>query len=106
LPVIGDWDGDGRDTPGLYDPANGAFRIVDRLGSGAPEASFSFVTQGSRRPLAGDWDGDGRDSFGLYDPASATFRLRDSLSPTPPDLVFRFGPPGALPVAGDWDGAR
>ena len=107
LPVVGDWDGDGRDTPGLCDPVNGVFRIVNRLGSGAPEASYPFATpQGSWRPLAGDWDGDGRDSFGLYDPGSGTFRLRDSLSPTPADLIFRFGPPGALAVAGDWDGAR
>jgi hypothetical protein len=29
--VLGDWDGDGVDSPGLYDPTSGVARLVDRL---------------------------------------------------------------------------
>lgn len=29
--VLGDWDGDGVDSPGLYDPVSGVARLVDRL---------------------------------------------------------------------------
>ena len=101
LPVAGDWDGDGRDEIGIYDPAASFFV----LGGRGELFDVQLGTPGRHGlPLAGDWDGDGRDTVGVYDPAAAVFRLRNSPSTGPPDLTFRFGPPrgGWLPIAGDW----
>jgi hypothetical protein len=107
LPVAGDWDGDGFDSVGLYDPLASAFHLVNRNATGPAALTFVFGSPGAGwLPIAGDWNGDGRDSIGLFDPATARFHLRNALGPGPADLTFAFGPPGAgwLPVAGDWNG--
>jgi glucose/arabinose dehydrogenase len=103
VPIIGDWDGDGRDTIGLYRPQNGDFI----LGNGCdqePEIEFLFGTGGPALPLAGDWDGDGGDSIGLYDPRNSTFVLANGLTGGAADLVFRLRPRirNAVPLAGHW----
>ena len=41
---------------------------------------------------------------GVYVAATGTFFLRNSNSSGPADLVYTFGPIGAMPVVGDWDG--
>jgi hypothetical protein len=42
---------------------------------------------------------------GAYDPATGMWFLRNSNSAGPPDVAaFAFGPPGSLPLVGDWDG--
>jgi len=107
LPVAGDWDGDGFDSVGLYDPLAGVFHLVDRNGPGPADHVVAFGRPGAGwLPVTGDWDGDGRDTIGLYDPGAARFHLRSALAMGPADLVFAFGPPGAgwLPLVGDWDG--
>ncbi len=55
-------------------------------------------------PLSGDWCGDGIETIGLSLPASGTFLLRNTNMPGGAGLAFNYGPPGALPVMGDWDG--
>jgi hypothetical protein len=44
-------------------------------------------------------------TVGAFDPATGTFYLRAEAGPGAPDAgVFRYGLPGWLPVAGDWNG--
>jgi hypothetical protein len=74
VPVVGDWDGDGRDSPGLYRTRDGVFRLRDELGRELPPVVFG-TPGGAELPVAGDWDGDGRDSVGVYQRASSTFVL-------------------------------
>jgi hypothetical protein len=103
--VTGDWDGDGVDTVGLYDPATGAFFLRNANTPGAADLVFTFGAGGQGFvPLAGDWDGDGRHTVGLAAPATGAFFLRNANAPGAADLAFSYGPPGATPLAGDWDG--
>jgi glucose/arabinose dehydrogenase len=56
LPVAGDWNGDGRDGVGVYDPASGVFRLRNDLSAGNPDAQFKFGPRRSGwKPLAGVW---------------------------------------------------
>jgi PKD repeat protein len=107
LPIAGDWDGDGVDSIGRYDPITSTFRLRNANSSGPADMTFVFGTPGAGwLPVAGDWNGDGVDTIGLYDPRTGTFHLRNSNSAGAPDLTFsflEFGP-GWRPVAGDWDG--
>src|SRR4051812_47526162 len=42
---------------------------------------------------------------GVFDPKTATWYLRNSNTAGGPDAgQFRYGSPGMVPVAGDWDG--
>jgi hypothetical protein len=106
LAVAGDWDGDGVDTVGLYDPVDSVFYLTNTtngqattmFGFGAPAAGWT--------PIAGDWNGDGRDTVGLYDALAATFYLTDSNSSGTATRMLVFGPlkNGWTPIAGNWDG--
>ena len=104
VPVVGDWNGDGRDDVGLYDPAGSAFTLRG-AGPGGVDLGVVFGRAGrGGLPVAGDWDGDGRDGIGVYDPPTAVFRLKNALAAGAPDAQFRFGPRGGgwKPLAGAW----
>lgn len=72
LPVAGDWDGDGRQDLGLFDPAKRTFHLfLQGPASGWPPGwqpwetlSFPLAGQGGL-PFAGDWDGGPADEVGL-----------------------------------------
>jgi hypothetical protein len=90
-PIVGDWDGDGRDDVGLFDPATGWFHLATR---GATTVVRSFALGafgGEERPLAGDWNNDGVDTVGLYRPVDRAFRLRNENTSGPFQYQFRFG---------------
>jgi hypothetical protein len=71
--IDGDWDWDGNDTPGLYDPATGAFFLKNANAPGPADLVFTFGPLSvGWTPLAGDWNGDGHDSIGRYDPMTGT----------------------------------
>jgi subtilisin-like proprotein convertase family protein len=46
----------------------------------------------------------GLDTIGLFDPATGSYFLRNSNSSGGADVVFSFGPGGAMPITGDWNG--
>jgi hypothetical protein len=112
LPIAGDWNGDGIDSVGLYDPTSGNFYLRNSNSTGVADITFQLgPTNSTWKPVAGDWNGDGVDTIGLYDPATGTWRLRNSNSAGAYDSTFTFGP-GApttadeewMPVVGDWNG--
>src|SRR5205823_1241536 len=94
LAIVGDWNGDGIDTPGVFRPATtGTFLLTNSIANNStPPADivFNFGTTGDL-PIAGDWDGDGIDTPGVFRPAtSATFFLENRFA----DVVntsFTFG---------------
>jgi len=102
FPVAGDWDGDGKDTIGLYEPKTGRFYLRNANSAGAPGVVPLGRPDTGWLPVAGDWFGDDADGVGLYDPASGTFTLVALMRRARPQ-PFVFGPPGLRPIVGDWD---
>jgi len=103
LPIAGDWDGNGRETVGLYDPASSHFYLRNSNTTGMSDIDFGFGTaNGSLMPIAGDWDGDGTDTVGLYDESTETFYLKNANTQGGADLTFKYGPstitPPVIPV--------
>jgi hypothetical protein len=103
--VVGDWDGDGRDSIGVYRRDDGAVRRLDDDGRPMEPARVPGVGP-EALPVAGDWDGDGRDEVGVLHRDTATFEL-PAPQPSDPDAtrtVRLSGGADVLPVAGDWNG--
>jgi hypothetical protein len=101
-PVMGDWDGDGRKTPGVY--RNGTW-VLDLTGNGFDSAdrTLSFGLPGDKA-VAGDWDGDGMDTVGVFRNGAWFFdRNGNGYDVADVDPVF-FGWGSDTPVPGDWDG--
>lgn len=100
IAVVGDWNGDGRSTPGRF--VNGTWYLSNRP-SGTAQIVFTFGREGDT-PLVGDWDGSGRDGIGIV--RDRTWHLKDDLSAGKADRAFVYGQTtrGDLPIVGDWDG--
>ena len=98
-PVVGDWDGNGTATIGVY--RNGKFLLRNSNTLGFADLVFSFGSPGDQ-PIAGDWNGDGVDTIGVY--RNGTFYLRNSNTPGVPEMSFVLGSPGDVGIAGDWNG--
>ena len=62
-PLIGDWDGNGVDTVGIY--RNGAFYSGTAI---LPVMQTWPLVMAYQRdtPVVGDWDGNGVDTVGIY----------------------------------------
>ncbi len=106
IPLLGDWDGDGIDTPGVYRPARGSAHLTNRIpahGSTGhqPEVTFFFGLPGDK-VFTGDWDGDGIDTLGLS--RRGQVFLAHTNATTVAQKVFWFGTFQDIPSAGDPDG--
>ncbi len=107
-PFLGDWDGDGIETPGLYRRSDGYVYLRNSNSQGIADTKFYFGNPGDL-PLVGDWDGDGRDTVSLYRPSESRFYIINRLGDGDrglgsADFSFIFGNPGDKPFAGDFDG--
>lgn len=100
LPVVGDWNGDGRSTPGRF--VSGTWYLSNSP-SGTADIVVPFGRHGDM-PLVGDWNGNGRDGLGIV--RDRTWHLKDRLTSGPADRSFIYGQTtrGDLPIAGDWNG--
>ncbi len=108
VPFMGDWDGDGVDTPGLYRQSDGFVYLRNSNSQGIADVRFFFGNPGDL-PLAGDFDGDGLDTVSLYRPAESRVYVINRLGSASQGLgvaesAFTFGNPGDVPFAGDFDG--
>ena len=106
VPVVGDWNNDGTDTIGLYNPATSYFYLRNSNTTGYADITLQYGTaNGGWTPMAGDWNGDGTDTIGLYNIAESAFHLRNTNTTGSADVSFPFGTPncGWKPVAGDYN---
>lgn len=103
MPLVGDWDGDGRDGIGVYRPSTGLIYMKNALNDGATDLTVRFGQPGDVL-LAGDWDGDGYDAPGLYRPREARFMLVIGKPGLYEARSVAFGTVGSTPVVGDWNG--
>jgi parallel beta-helix repeat protein len=102
-PLMGDWDCDGVDTPGVYRSSQARAFVTNTAGSGAARASLYLGNPGDTA-LAGDFNGDGCDTIAVYRSSTSTFYIRNSLNSGSADRVLVFGNPGDQPFVGDFDG--
>jgi hypothetical protein len=119
LPVVGDWNGDGKTKIGVFRAGNWYLDYNGTgswSGCGAPAVpgSDACLTFGmaSDLPVAGDWNGDGKTKIGtfragnwyldyngngLWDGCGAPGQAGK-------DACFAFGLATDIPVTGDWSG--
>ncbi len=108
IPVMGDWDCDGVDTPGLFRQSDAFAYLSNANRSQIADIRF-FFGDPADLPLAGDFDGDGCDSLSIYRPGEGRFYIINDLGENEgglgaADFSFGFGDLGDKPVVGDWDG--
>ena len=107
-PFVGDWDGDGVDTPGLYRQSDGYVYLRNSNTQGIADIKFFFGDPGDVA-IAGDFNGDGFDTVSIYRPSNQTFYIINELGSNDAGLgaaefSFMFGDPGDEPFAGDLNG--
>ena len=112
IPVVGDWNGDGRSKVGLF--RQGFLWILDTNGNGifdsGVDQAFPFGGIPGDVPVVGDWTGSGTSKVGVV--RFGYFWILDAngngtFDGTGPgqDLAFPFGGiQGDVPVVGDWNG--
>jgi hypothetical protein len=110
IPVVGDWNGDGRTKIGIY--YHGSW-YLDYDGNGVwdggvndKEYQFGWPAEGVT-PMVGDWNGDGRAKIGIYYKGSWYLDydgtgVWDGIH----GKAYNFGwdAKGVTPIIGDWNG--
>jgi SpoIID/LytB domain protein len=103
IPFIGDWNGNGTETIGLYRESTGFLFLRYTNDQGIGDVQIYYGNPDDL-PVAGDWNGDGIDTVGIYRPSEARFYLRNTNTQGIADVDVAFGEKGDVPIAGDWDG--
>jgi hypothetical protein len=103
IPVPGDWDGNGTDTPGevIYPDGVGQIRWLTRDSNtfGSPNRDFYYGSSADS-PVVGDWDGDGADGVGVVKAQGSQllWRLRQTPTYGQPQYTFLYGAATSAPV--------
>jgi hypothetical protein len=92
---VGDWNGDGTDTIGVYDPA-GYFYLRNTNDSGPPSITAHYGGGPSIIPIVGDWNGDGTDTVGVFQ--NGTWYLASATNASAGQTIFSFGQGGDRPL--------
>jgi len=108
IPFMGDWNGDGTATPGLYRQSDGYVYLRNSNTQGTADYEFFFGDPGDA-PLVGDWNGDGKDTVSIYRQSEGRVYVVNALGADGGGLgaaamSFGFGNPGDQPFTGDFDG--
>jgi hypothetical protein len=111
IPVVGDWNGDGRAKIGVY--CNG-FWYLDYNGNGIwdgastdKQYTFGWVASGLV-PIVGDWSGSGTAKIGIYYNGIwyLDYNGNGTWDGSGTDKAYTFGwaASGVTPILGDWSG--
>ena len=86
---------------GFYDGRTSRWRIRNASGT---ELTLKYGAEGRGwLPVVGTFAA-GRQGFGAYDPRTGDFFIRHTRDEGLADITLGFGPPGGIPIAGDWTG--
>ena len=101
----GDFNQDGVDTLGLFDPASSEVYLRDENSPGFPQTAFQFPgATATDQALAGNWTGSGRDTVALFNSVDGRVLLANgNSSGATTSFHFTGLPASTLPVAGDWN---
>lgn len=108
--VVGDWNGDGIDTPGVFRPSTGQFLLTNGPNTNNTTPPINSIVPFGRagdEPVAGDWNGDGIDTVGVLSlNGSECVYLLTNNNATIDVSAAGFCTPGEFPLAvtGDWNG--
>ena len=103
-PFVGDFNGNGQDTPGLHRATTGLVYYRNTNTTGIADNSFIYGDPGDRF-VTGDWNANGVDSPGIFRPLNSTMYLRYENSQGNADVSWMVGSAGWLPVAGRFVGS-
>jgi hypothetical protein len=122
VPITGDWDGDGDDDIGGFNPEKNIFYLYKLDLDTSSAKSYKDVPFGDTGdiPFIGDWDRDGKDELGVFrspypeNPHTNAFYCDRELTGYQHELgeigndgkpkPYSYGDVGDYPVIGDWDG--
>jgi hypothetical protein len=93
LPVVGDWNGNGIDTPGVF--RAGHWFLRNSNSPGHADIAFEYGDPGDI-PVVGDWNGNGVDTPGVV--RGTTWHLRNTNTGGHAHSSFDYGDPGDLPL--------
>ena len=107
-PIMGDWNCDTIDTPGLYRQSDGYVYLRNSNTQGVADVRFYFGNPGDI-PLAGDFNGDGCDTVSIYRQSEGRVYIINELGDNDgglgaADYAYYFGNPGDKPFTGDFNG--
>ena len=112
VPVVGDWNGDGRAKVGLF--RQGFFWILDYNGDGVfqqgIDKTYAVGGVAGDVPVVGDWNGSGTTKIGLFREGFFWILdtngdgIIDNVNQPGGDQAFAFGGiADDVPVVGDWN---
>ncbi|GAA3158674.1 hypothetical protein GCM10010531_07510 [Blastococcus jejuensis] len=97
--VMGDWDGDGDRTPGVF--RDGIWHLKNSLTGGVADVSVAYGRAGDT-PVVGNWDGIGGTGLGVV--RGSVWHLRNSPTTGVGEISVAYGRAGDMKITGDWDG--
>lgn len=108
IPVLGDWNGDGRTKVGYY--LNGTW-VLDYNGNGqwdgpVTDRLYNYTIGTGEKPVVGDWNGSGTTKIGVWKNGFWALNVSGTGAyQTGVDLFYGFGSStGDVPLVADWNG--
>jgi hypothetical protein len=96
MPLIGDFNGDGKETAGVHRPSTGQVLYRNVHSAGNAQGQFIFGDPGDMM-IVGDWNANGDSTPAVFRPSNATMYFRYTNSQGAADM--QFVPAGA---SGTW----